>query len=687
MREALAVTFLLSLSCILASGSYDAGCVPKSGVWDTYTAAVIYKRNHPSSVAAKEAVQGQFCSRFGISPCKAVAGDATSVHIKRDFDIHLPAANVTDVLVWLQQYRYSRVNAAGYDLDVMLYPDSGCPELDTTFAVHVGHKSPFNTNQLPAGLGLEDSTKSEYTAVKSWEHTAGAQAEDDSEFTACSSDATCYEPYAFNTTCTGDSLVGSMHFHFYYVSNNPSSVTAANAFINATTTQFGLAEDVCADNSGHEQPHNASCWLSGPGGSGPIGQPASNDTKVGGSFAYPDYSLYVVRADFLKVLSYTMVMKNRAYNGIGEVDFLVHPNCGCNYADHVFWGLHATTYIPANRQGCAEEAGWEETTAPSVDPWSVRAPGNAAVEGCGLTDSQASFEQWALHMFYDASNGSAASAQASFVKGLQATAAAAKAQIEVGAANAKAYLDERSVALTSEQVVTFGAAAFDVVAPWVMVHRPPAVDIRLVPLSSKGDTCRYTDYVSRAMYGGQHWEINEYPVSQAGFAPITAPAAPLGASSALQNGGCLYPPSGYVLYMAAVNDNGYQMYSAGLDSYASGLTQAFATAFPNASSCSSGATSGAPIEPSYSVLCSMGSTLEPFTDDADPMMLSYTAVYVPPAELAAVMSWAMDNHIAAKVYYDVDLRLVPLTGCPMQDYAQSALKTGPDWRINVAALA
>ena len=55
------------------------------------------------------------------------------------------------------------------------------------------------------------------------------------------------------------------------------------------------------------------------------------------------------------------------------------------------------------------------------------------------------------------------------------------------------------------------------------------------------------------------------PISlvQAGFAPITAPAAPLGASSALQNGGCLYPPSGYVLYMAAVNDNGYQMYSAG----------------------------------------------------------------------------------------------------------------------------
>jgi len=56
-----------------------------------------------------------------------------------------------------------------------------------------------------------------------------------------------------------------MHFHYYYLSNNQKSIDAANAYIAATTSQFGLDIDVCADNDGHEQPHNVTCWLSGPG--------------------------------------------------------------------------------------------------------------------------------------------------------------------------------------------------------------------------------------------------------------------------------------------------------------------------------------------------------------------------------------------------------------------------------------
>jgi len=167
-----------------------------------------------------------------------------------------------------------------------------------------------------------------------------------------------------------------MHFHFYYLSNDLASITAANAFINKTTQAFDLNIDVCADNNGHEQPHNATCWLSGPGGGGPLA-PASTDGHIGGSFALPDYSLYVVRKDFLRVMSYTLTMKNAAENGLdGDIDFLVHPNSGCSYADHVFWGLHASTYVPANRQGVAEEADWFEAYAPSVDPWSVAYPGN-----------------------------------------------------------------------------------------------------------------------------------------------------------------------------------------------------------------------------------------------------------------------------------------------------------------------
>ena len=41
---------------------------------------------------------------------------------------------------------------------------------------------------------------------------------------------------------------------------------------------------------------------------------------------------------------------------------------------------------------------------------------------------------------------------------------------------------------------------------------------------------------------------------------------------------------------------------------------------------------------------------------------------------------------AAGAGYNVDLRLVPLTGCPRQDFLPWALKAGADWRLNAHPL-
>jgi hypothetical protein len=45
------------------------------------------------------------------------------------------------------------------------------------------------------------------------------------------------------------------------------------------------------------------------------------------------------------MLAWTMEMKNADGNGYGDFDFLIHPNAGCNFADHAFWGMHATTCV------------------------------------------------------------------------------------------------------------------------------------------------------------------------------------------------------------------------------------------------------------------------------------------------------------------------------------------------------
>merc|ERR1712166_109640 len=681
-----AIAALLAVCCASVATAVSQ-CIATKGPGSTYTIAVIYKRNHPSSEAAKRVVQADFCTRFGVSPCQPTSSpDSSTISIVRDFDVLVPYANYTDVLVWFQQFRYELINGAGYSLDLMSYPNSGCPEIDSSlYAVHVGHKSPFNTNVLPpAANPVQMYTPASYT-------------EDDSIFTSCSSDAECFAPYAPNTGCTGDRLVESMHFHFYVVSNNPAAVLSQNKYINVTTLKFDLGINVCPDNNGHEEAHNETCWLSGPGGSGPI-TGVSNKSSPGGSFNYPDFSLYVLRKDFADVLSWTMVKKNEADNGLADLDFLVHPNCGCNYADHVFWGLHASTYIPANRQGTAEEAGWVKTYAPGIDEWSIAHAGNAAVDGCGLKDDEHTFPSFALHVFYNAAASASVLAKNNFVKGLESYASSSGVQAQVGDTKPAAYADAASIALTSEQVVEFKGDSVEPLLPWILVHRPAAgVDIRLAPLSSGGQKCRYTDYVSRAMYAGEHWEINEHAVNSTTFNPLSA-AADIQLSSPIVGAGddlidaelveavadsnCEFPPKAYILYMMSAAPNGYQMYAAGLDSYASGMTQNFLSKY-NPVNCSS----QYEVEPDYGdKVCYMGINTSPYHENSNPLLLSYSAVYVSATAMAEILSWAMDNRIAAKVYYDVELRLVPLTGCALTDYTQNSLKAGTDWRLNTAAL-
>jgi len=380
----------------------------------------------------------------------------------------------------------------------------------------------------------------------------------------------------------------------------------------------------------------------------------------------------------------------------GDLDFLVHPNCGCNYADHVFWGLHATTYIPANRQGVAEEALWYNTYAPPVDPWSIAYPGNSPVAGCGLQGNETVFGRFVLQVLYNSANAASKSAKQAFWGSLTAMIQHSGVTVQLGEDRPEAYREASSTALSSEHALLFEGSDFNTIVPWAMLHRPAHVDLRLVPLSDPVATlplgpgaCLYGDYMSRAMYAGAHWELNEAPIENGapGFKPLGSAAIKVGTSTESlaqstiapnESVGCqTAPKAGFLLYMSAVSDNGYQMYSAGLDDYQSGLAQGFQKAFPSQDGCEAGGTE----------VCGLGVSLTPYNNGTDPMILSYSHAYIPSAKLAEVVSWAMDNHIAAKVYYDVDLRLVPLgeSACLEENYVQQALKTGPDWRLNTAA--
>ena len=53
-----------------------------------------------------------------------------------------------------------------------------------------------------------------------------------------------------------------------------------------------------------------------------------------------------------------------------ELDFLLHPCFGCNFADHQLWSLHRGGRVPNNMFGIARSGGWTGAGPPSsrMDP-------------------------------------------------------------------------------------------------------------------------------------------------------------------------------------------------------------------------------------------------------------------------------------------------------------------------------
>ncbi|KAH8054599.1 hypothetical protein JL721_10377 [Aureococcus anophagefferens] len=222
--------------------------------------AVIYKRNNPFSVAAKDAVKANLCARFAISPCEVTPnGKPGDIYLAADLDVHVPHKYFSDVIA------------------------------PSELAVYAGFPTSKNTNRFPAA-GVAAARAAPAVAAPETHNTTCGNACD-------AADSGCAH------TC--DYLVHTMNLS-------------------------------CAENYAPGQK-----WTQDHGTS---------------SFDFSTFSLFVVREDLADVLQY--VLSNKP----ADVDFLVHPNTGCSYADH------ATKYTVANRFGTADEGGWEdETTAPPND--------------------------------------------------------------------------------------------------------------------------------------------------------------------------------------------------------------------------------------------------------------------------------------------------------------------------------
>ena len=213
-----------------------------------------------------------------------------------------------------------------------MHGDSGCPELDwAKHALHVGgpqHTYPFNTNVLNASASpaavqqqrrrLDESGPITPPAQSQWAYTCSSD---------CAAQCPPSVPTIENGTCAA--VPQGFHLHLYFANNDAASVAAKDKFHGTLQRLFQLPAAVCPDNDGHEQFHNHTCWLTGPGGrESPT--PQASPTS---SFVMGTHSLYIPLRDSAAVISAVLVNKNADAVG-APLPFLLHPTFGCNFADH-----------------------------------------------------------------------------------------------------------------------------------------------------------------------------------------------------------------------------------------------------------------------------------------------------------------------------------------------------------------
>ena len=85
-----------------------------------------------------------------------------------------------------------------------------------------------------------------------------------------------------------------------------------------------------------------------------------------------------------------------------DLDFILHPCYGCNFADHQMWSLHRGTRVPNNMYGIALSGDWNDSTnPPSIDPLS---PINHNFSNLCHSLSPNDITDYIAHFLYDPTN-------------------------------------------------------------------------------------------------------------------------------------------------------------------------------------------------------------------------------------------------------------------------------------------
>jgi len=628
--------------------SLTLGCVPRDDIWESYTLHVLFQRNNPRSVAAKNSLKNEFCNVFGVYPCEVVNGNADELYIKNDFAVNIPRGNY---FLWTISWFAQSGAPSRYHIDISINPNTECgSRIDyNRYSIYQGQPVPLDTNKFYIPTTRLPLFQEAASDNNSWAYD-------------CSSDETCYKPYKKGTTCTGAFNKNIFfHLHLYWIQNSQSQVDAKDSFHSQTAVKFNISSTTCADTTGHEQNQgDEPCWLTGPSGV----ESDYPEDHAGSSFVIGSHSLYIPYSHFSEIIPWIMKYKNSESVG-SDLSFLLHPAFGCNYADHQDWSFRGNSAWPNNAFGIAMSGGYTGSEAHSLDVNGAAYDlANAPSETCGDPLKTNSFH---LHLLYELQNAESFEAKDLFVN----TAEAWVPSIKVFE-NKFAYLNPGSPFTTSIVDIVFDRASFPLMLQLAMIFRKRDQNklADLDVLLSLDTGCPYHDIVTKSMYGGHAWPFNteftkSSPPQMTRIQPTRRSPRRLERKVADINSFLLYvlsPPN--LLWETEAKDI---------------LTSSLESEF-QIGSC---ADSTPVIEPNLDGLCVFPEVKQPYKDASDPMTVTYTLYFVPGSNITDFMSYAMANRDAlATGKYNVDLLLVPLTGTPELDYLDYALRAGSPMGLN-----
>jgi len=588
-----------------------------------------------------------FCKKFSVSPCSPVEdADDASLHLSDDLVINAPASQFNNVLSFFQQHRIARLNPpATVDLDLAVHANTrNGASADYALSIWAGDPHPVDMHNIyhMHGGKLKSMPKT-VSDEDLWAYTCSYDAGGEGIWVDLCGPA-AEGNYAFNTTCRADPV--GAHLHLYYWNNDKDDASAKTEFEKLASAEFGLSPEICHDNYGHEEPHNATCWLGGPERpqhslreeGGPPG---------GGSFVTSHFSIYMVNDDVAKVTGW--VLQNDISKTLGKaLDYVLHPVFGCNFADHQQFALHKG-HTPNNLAGVEESGGWTGSAPPRLDPFGPSTKGAT----CGCTDPEAA--AYDLHLLYDPSDSAAVAAKDQLKAKMSSSFIDAKLIEDVPLS----FQDTASPFLGGQ--VHYQVAEASALIDWLATVRGD-LDVMLVPQTCCGSLA---DYTQHALWAGRRWPLNTAALS----------STVRSKRSLRQTRASQAAEHDFVLYAQYVTANKWQVAAA--EKFVSAFASQFVVARKGCPSST--------LEPSGSELCMMDEVTK--LTASDPQTTAYASIFVPRADVSRVLSWALSHRGADAVGYQVDLTMVPLTGEPVSDFNVNAWHVGTEWQINQQALA